>query len=276
MNGAPVIFDDHRVPPMTLEEIEAEADRCRSYGRTDGDGRIDMFELLKALNVKLDVRSDSEMADQVAYSVAGLRQIRCRRSVSRGLRFGVPEARYVVGHEIGHMFLHRGSAPKARKIDGNERLAYISENESAETQAWKFARALFVTRFDLTSGEDDEAFALRVGIPTGAVSLRREEVRKAMQAKAPKVMPSIVATYLQNARSTETKARAERKIAGHADVEHQAAWDRAAQIAGENPAEVRCARGFRVERDHFGLSASQVGWTVVRGEVRSYMDLQSR
>jgi len=271
-----VIFDDHRAPPMTLDEIEAEADRCRSYSKSDVDGRIDMFQLLKALNVKLDIRSDSEMADQVAYSLAGLRQIRCRRSVSRGLRFGVPDARYVVGHEIGHVFLHRGSAPKARKINGNEKPAFISEDESAEMQAWKFARALFVTRFDLTSGEDDEAVALRVGIPTGAVSLRREEVRKAMQAKAPKVMPSIVATYLQNARRTETKDRAARKIAGHPDVEQQAAWDRAAQIAGENPAKVRSARGFRVEWDHFGLSASQVGWTVVRGEVRSYMDLQSR
>jgi hypothetical protein len=259
-----VVFDDHRVPPISLEEIESEADRCRSYFQLDSSGRIDVYELLKALKITLIVKSDAGMGDDEACSKADEREISCRRSVSRGLRFGDPHARYVIGHELGHMFLHRGSAPKARKIGGNRQLAFISEDESSERQAWKFARALFVTRLDLTSGEGDEDVAIRVGIPPGAVSLRREEVQKAMQARQPKtVQPS---GYLKKAGPASTQT----------SDPTQAAWDRAGKIPGEDPAKVRSARGFRVEWSDHERLRSQVGWTVVEGEVRSFMDLATR
>src|SRR5262245_5383818 len=129
-----MIFDDHRAPRRTLEEIEAEASRCRSYAEQDRDRRIDLNQLLSALRIKLSVKSDAAMGDDEAYSLAGEGQIVCRRSISSGLRFGDPHARYVIAHELGHFFLHRGSAPKARKISGNKALAFIDEDESAEIQ----------------------------------------------------------------------------------------------------------------------------------------------
>lgn len=270
-----VVFDDHRVPRISLEEIEAEADRCRSYAQVDKGGRIDVLQLLKALNVKLVVKSDADMADAEAFSEADERQICCRRSISRGLRFGDPHARYVIGHELGHMFLHRGGAPKARKVGGNRQLSFIEKDESAERQAWTFARALFVTRLDLTSGEQDEDVAIRVGIPSGAVELRRDEVRTVMQARKPKTVPPAVAAYLEQAR----RATAETGL-GPIDLgvppETYAAWARAAQISGEDPAKVRSARGYRVEWGQREKRNSQVGWTVVGGEVRSFMDLAGR
>ena len=204
------------------------------------------------------------MGDDLAYSDAVVGQIFCRRRVSRGLRFGDPWARYLIGHELGHMFLHRGCAPKARKVHGNKTLAFIDEDESGERQAWKFARALFVTRYDLTSGEFDEDVAIRVGIPPGPVGLRREEVRKALHANLPKVVPSIVSSYLEIARSVENASMAKR-----------AAWERAAVIQGEDPARVRSARGYRVEWNYYERANSQVGWVIVKGEVRSLMDLLS-
>jgi hypothetical protein len=141
-----MIFDDHGVPRRTLEEIEAEANRCRSYAELDHDGRIDLDQLLSALRIKLAVKSDAAMGDNEAYSMARNGQIVCRRSISSGLRFGNPHARYVIAHELGHFFLHRGSSPKARKMSGNKTLSFVHEEESAEIQAWKFARALFVVR----------------------------------------------------------------------------------------------------------------------------------
>ena len=132
-----MIFDDHRAPRRTLEEIEAEADRCRSYADLDNDGRIDLDQLLSALHIKLSVGSERAMGDHEAYSVAAEGQIICRRSISSGLRFGDPHARYVIAHELGHFFLHRGSAPKARKISGNRVLTFIDKDESAEFQAWQ-------------------------------------------------------------------------------------------------------------------------------------------
>lgn len=130
-----MIFDDHRVPRRTLEEIEAEADRCRSFAELGQDGRIDVFQLLNAIGIKLVVKSDADMGQDEAYSMAGARQILCRRSISKGLRFGVPYSRYLIGHELGHVFLHRGPAPKARKLGGNREFSFVDKEESAERQA---------------------------------------------------------------------------------------------------------------------------------------------
>jgi len=271
-----LVFDDYRVPPWTLDEIESQADRCRSFAKLDQDGRIDFFQLLNALGLKLVVKSDMAMGDNEAYALADQNMICCRRSISRGLRFGDPHARYVVGHELGHIFLHRGSAPKARKVGGNRTLAFIDEDESAERQAWKFARALFVTRGDLESGETDEDIGVRVGLATGPVSLRREEVRKAIKARQPKSVPPAVGAYLKRARLTERDARPAKGVETREEVEKHRAWSLAAQFQGEDPAKVRSARGFRVEWGGYGQVESQVGWTVRNGEVRAFMDLQSR
>jgi hypothetical protein len=259
-----------------LEEIESEADRCRSFAKLDLDGRIDIFQLLKALALKLDVKSDADMGDNEAYSLADQNMLCCRRSISRGLRFGDPHARYVIGHELGHIFLHRGSAPKARKVGGNRTLAFIDHEESAERQAWKFARALFVSRSDLASGETDEDIGVRVGLATGPVNLRREEVEKAIRAKQPKTVPPAVTAYLEKARVAARRREAGKSGVAHEDVERRRAWVLAAQIEGENPVRVRSARGFRVEWDNYGRTDSQVGWTVRNGEVRAFMELFSR
>lgn len=259
-----------------MEEIESEANRCRSVAPLDESGRIDIFELLKAWNIELAVKSDTAMGDAEAYSAANIQEICCRRSISRGLRFGDPHARYLVGHELGHMFLHRGSAPKARKVGGNRTLVFVSEDESAERQAWKFARALFVARLDLTSGESDEELGVRVGLATGPVSKRREEVRTAMQANLPRSVPPDVASFLQRARSAEVEADIAKRKKAREDAEKRSAWARAAQIDGENPVRVRSARGFRVEWNDYGLPKSQMGWTIIHGEVRSFMELQGR
>ena len=149
---------------------------------------------MAAWGVKLVVQKKSKMSGAEAYSLAQAQQIFCVREISRGLRFGDPHSRYVIGHELGHMFLHRGAAPKARKQEGNRTLAYIDKEESAERQAWKFARALFVTRQDLGTGESDEHVALRVGMPESAVAMRREEVQADINADQPKVVPPTVAS----------------------------------------------------------------------------------
>lgn len=260
-----MIFDDHRVPRRTFEEIDIEAARCRSRVPVDSNGRFDPNELLKLWGIELVIKSDAEMGDNEAYSVAAARRIFCRRAISRGLRFGDPHARQVIGHELGHMFLHRSDAPKPRKVGGNKNYNFIEEDESAEKQAWKFCRALFVTDDDLTSGESNKDIALRVGIPAEAVRLRRDEVRKAMQASVRKIVPDIAKKFLEKARLAEKEAENAKK----AEARKVDAWARAAQIEGENPKAVRLAHGFRVEWSHYERRSSQVGWTIVNGEVRS-------
>jgi hypothetical protein len=270
-----MIFDDHRAPRRTLEEIEAEANRCRSYAELGRDGRIDLDQLLSALRIKLAVKSDATMGDDEAYSMASDGQIACRRRISSGLRFGDPHARYVIGHELGHFFLHRGSSPKARKMSGNKTLSFIDEEESAEIQAWKFARALFVVRADLETGETDEAVGIRVGLATGPVSLRREEVQKAIGARQPKTVPAEVTAYLAKARRAAKGTTAQSNSSGRETSEKDRAWALAAQIPGEDPARARSARGFRIEWNAYERYNSQVGWTVLNGEVRSFVDLRS-
>lgn len=139
-----------------------------------------------------------------------------------------------------------------------------------------FARALYVTRLDLTSGESDEMLGVRIGIAPGPVSMRREEVRSAIQATRPKISPRAVRDFLEKARRNDGEADSAEVRRGRDEYEKRAAWNRAAQIQGENPAKVRSARGFRVEWDHHGWISSQVGWTIVNSEVRSFLELQSR
>jgi Zn-dependent peptidase ImmA (M78 family) len=271
-----VIYDDFDVPRKTLKEIEAEADRCRALAVLAADGRLNLDQLMAAWGVKLVIERKSKMGGAEAYSLAQTQQIHCIREIARGLRFGDPHSRYLVGHELGHMFLHRGVAPKARKVEGNRTLAFIDKEQSAERQAWMFSRALFVTRHDLGTGESDEQIALRVGISEGPVALRREEVQADIKADQPKVVPQIVARHFEEIRRADREVQEAKKIEIQRDLEMREAWARAAQIQGEKPAKVRSARGYRVEWDHFGLHNSQVGWTVVDGEVRSYMELLSR
>lgn len=271
-----MIFDDYPVAPRTLEEIEAEADRCRARAILAADGRLNLDQLMRAWRIQLVIQKESKMGGAEAYSIAPQQQIFCLRAVSRGLRFGDPHARYVIGHELGHMFLHRGESPKARKVDGNRDLASVKEEVSAERQAWKFARALFVPRQDFGRGESNEDIALRVGIPEGAVGLRREEVQADVQANQPKKVPQIVAKHFEDLRRGEREAQETRKAEAARDLEKLAAWGRAARIEGENSAKVRSARGFRVDWNHYGAFHSQLGWTVAKGEVRAFMDLLSR
>jgi hypothetical protein len=180
-----------------------------------------------------------------------------------------------MGHEVGHMFLHRGDAPKPRKISGNASYAFIQEDESSEAQAWKFSRALFVTREDLNSGDSDDEIAFRVGIPVEAVQMRRKEVERARQASRPKAVPSNVVEFLDKARRTNDAREVARDGEARSGLAKRTAWARASQIPGESPLKVRVARGFRVEWDHYGDAHSDFGWTIVHGEVRSLLDLRT-
>jgi len=271
-----VIYDDFEVPRRTLREIEAEADRCRSLAVVAADGRLNLDQVMSAWRIKLSVEKTSKMAGADAYSVATEQRIFCVREISRGLRFGDPSARHKIGHEIGHMFLHRSASPKPLKAEGNRTLVFIEKDESAERQAWKFARALFVPRHEFARDESNEDIAFRVGIPEGAVALRREEVQADVQADNPKLVPQIAAKHFEDLRRSDREAQEASKREAILDLEKLAAWGRAAQIAGEDPAKVRSARGYRVKWDHHWAFASQLGWTVDKGEVRAVIDLRSR
>lgn len=271
-----MIFDDFEVPGRTLKEIEAEADRCRSLAVLAADGRLNLDQLLGAWSIKLSPRKSSEMAGAEAYSAAAEQQIFCVREISRGLRFGDPNARYKIGHEMGHMFLHRSVSPKPLKAGGNRTLVFIEKDKSAERQAWKFARALFVPRDAFALGESNEDIALRVSIPESAVALRREEVQADIRTAQPKQVPQIIAKHFEDLRRGDRQAQEASKREAIRDLEKLAAWQRAALIAGEDPDKVRSARGFRVEWDHHNDFASELGWIVVNDEVRAVVDLRTR
>jgi Zn-dependent peptidase ImmA (M78 family) len=255
-------------------EIETGANRCRARAVLAADGRPNLDQLLSAWSIRLVPLKESKMEGAEAFSVAHQQEIFCVRAISRGLRFGDPHARYVVGHELGHMFLHRDQEPKARKIGGNRELVSVKEERSAERQAWKFARALFVPRDDLRFGESNEGIALRVGIPEGAVELRREEVQADLLAQQPKRVPQIAAKHFDGGPSAIINTFGKSRLLSTS--RKMAAWQRAARIEGEDPAKFRSARGLRVDWDHHGLFQSQLGWTIVKGEVRAFIDLWSR
>jgi hypothetical protein len=151
----------------------------------------------------------------------------------------------------------------------------IDKEESAEDQAWKFSRALFIPREDLDSGESDEALAVRLGIPEGAVELRRKDVRDALKVAGPRIVPLEAMRFLKQSRHEATTADAVRKAADRAELAKQVAWRRAAQIPSEDPREFRLARGFKIQWSHHERGDSHYGWTIISGEARAYLDLKS-
>lgn len=223
-----MIFHDHKVPTRALEGIEGEAIRCLTLGGATDHGYVDLDALLRKLDIELSVRSDAHMEGAEAYSRVNPNRIFCRRSISKGLRTNDPHARFIIAHELGHQFLHRGSSPKPRMVDGNRTLNFIPPEESAENQADTFARALLLPRLLLSKHTDDE-LVLIAAVPLEQVRLRR---REAMPRKRP-------------------------------DVARRLAWENLERIAGEDSAEYRKCGRWRVRWSEYGME-TECGWTIDR------------
>jgi hypothetical protein len=164
--------DDYEAAPRSLREIEELAETYLGVsGLLPGDW-IDPFEFMSELGLKDEVLSTKKMNGAHSFANATVNTISMTWEMSKGLREENPYFRYVWGHEIGHLMMHRGPGLKARRAGaGNKSYSFIPRANSAEFQAWIFSRALFIPRSMLLFGfYEDMNFQL--GVPEYAIDKR--------------------------------------------------------------------------------------------------------
>jgi hypothetical protein len=275
------IPDDYEVPRRSLEEIEAEANRLVGLaGFLPGDW-IDPNEFMSSLKFKLLVKPASQMMGATSFASAKDNTISVTREMSKDLRYRNPKARYTWAHEVGHLALHRQPGLKARMAGaGNLYLASIKDDESAELQAWKFARAMFVNRTALLAEPSDQRLSSLLEIPAYAIELRRIEVASAIEQlskrSAAKVVPQEVYKFLGRHRGPTNPTMSIKNATRGKESDWREVWSRAALIDGEDPNLFRSARGFRIAWDHRGHRLSHMGWAILNGEAVAYLDISSR
>jgi hypothetical protein len=268
----PKLLDDYPVPFRSLSEIEGEMDRLRAFSGFLTRDRIDPDEFMSSLGIKLSVLPHKKMGGARTFATAQNSTVWADREFSRDLRDGEIKCRHTWGHEIAHLALHRGSGPKARLAgDGNKSLVHIPDDISAEVQAWKGARALFLPRGLLNSARREAEVAALVGLPVYAVEMRLKEIAEFDRAQLTEKVPIDLHQYLKKPNLT---------LVGQVvlDELRMLAWLRAAAIDGENPDEFRSARGFKIRwADYKKLPGeSDYAWIVWGGEARCCRDVFSR
>jgi len=150
---------------------------------------------------------------------------------------------------------HRGPEMKARKLGGNAKEGFIRERESAEEQAWKFARAvkmpLPIARICASADE----LAQRCSVPLEHARLRLAEIDEFVR---PRETPAFVRAFLEKQKSP--RELAEERRAAEAK-ERLRPWSSAQRIPNEPSARLCSSGRWRVEWSEFG-KMTQCGWLV--------------
>jgi IrrE N-terminal-like domain len=153
--------EDYRVPSKSNDEIEAIADAWRTALCDGMSPPWDILALLEkagcefrqTMGLELIEKSDQEMGDCQAYAISDDKsaerkshRIFVKASIVQRAKAREPYAIGTLIHELAHIILHPGIAPKARLAISNRTPSYIAPHESAEHQARLFAAAFQMPR----------------------------------------------------------------------------------------------------------------------------------
>jgi hypothetical protein len=122
--------EDYRVKSRTNDELETIADAWREALVGD-DPRPNVFHVLEKAareftltqGLELIARPDAEMGDKLAYAISdgNTRRIFASESTIRRAKKGDPRAITTLYHELSHIILHPGTAPKPRLATQNKK-----------------------------------------------------------------------------------------------------------------------------------------------------------
>jgi hypothetical protein len=263
-----LIFDDVPVSRRSQQDIEASARPWSDVGAPNGGLVIDMIRLYKEAKVELIARPDAEMGTDLAHAVPQLNRVFIRESLLRAAKAGDLEAKMVLAHEFGHVVLHRGAESKARKVEGNAPLRFIPEEESAEAQAWKFARALTMPLSVVDKVQTADELATYCQVSVEHARLRLTERRQLFGKRA---SPSFVQGLLPRKSPSELAEERKAKEAR----ERLQIWNKAQRIPGDRTNSRMCSRGkWRVVWSEYN-QMTECGWIIREGAIIAWMDLRS-
>ena len=264
-----MVFNDIPVTRLSQQDIEAAALAWSNLGAHEDRGVVDIIRLYELAKVALLVRSDAEMGEDEARAAPSLNRVFVRASLLRRVERGDLDAKMILAHEAGHVALHRGPEMKARKVDGNAEMRFIHEDESAEKQGWKFARALAMPLAIVAEFRSADALAIRCDVPLEHARLRLAETAQLLAKRTP--LPLVEHLLQQRKSPAELRTIQKAKEAR----ERLRIWNTAQRIPGDRTNSRMCSRGkWRVVWSEYN-QMTECGWLLKDGKIVAWLDMRT-
>ena len=193
-----------------------------------------------------------------------------RQGVLENAERGAHRDKMTVAHELGHVLLdHRHGGTMHRVQQGNAKLGFGRQEESAEWQANYFAAAFLMPREAVKACSNATEVSLQCRVSLQAAGIRFDEVNVRGVAKA---TPSEVAAFLAaNGPKIEPGGRDSK---GRREAIVQRDWQKAAIAPGYDPDVYRiCSKGFLIVRSEHLNHRSPHGWCERDGLIKSYREI---
>jgi Zn-dependent peptidase ImmA (M78 family) len=277
--------EDYRVPSKSDEEIERIADAWRSALCDGRNLPWDALALLakaalefkQTMGLELIEKPDQEMGQREAYAISEdesakdkSHRIFVRSSIVQRAKKRDPYAVGTLIHELGHIILHPGAAPKARLAISNKTPPYIAPHESAEHQARVFTAAFQMPRDEVLTLSSPQQIKDRFGVSLEAATIRYKEVVEKSQSRDP---PNSIRSYLGE---RMPKSPEENKVSfctpSRRKGKEELVWDAGTIAANHDPTQYRYSRrGSLVKRTEY-LKQSHFGWFIVGDQIYAHRD----
>jgi hypothetical protein len=220
-------------------------------------------KLPEARGLEIVVRPDEAMGRALAFARPQGKEIFVRQSVLEGAIADEGEARFILFHELVHVIVHCGPR-RFRIAGGNKSMEYIADDESAEWQANRIARAAFMPSEMVLSTRSPRDLAQMAGVPLPEALARFQELT-ALQARevSPSLRLEIARVRALDASSHRTSRRSEFEVLKFE------LWNALPVVEGEPPAETRLCGIYQIWWSHFG-KLTQCGWYIEGRTIVSY------
>jgi len=269
-------FDDYEVRWMGEEACERSGATLRDIL---GDGRKRLPHIMNVLesarrkipeakDLELIVRSDEFMGRADAFAKGKDREIFVKQSVLESALEDDDAARYVLLHELNHIIFHPGPR-KFRIATGNKTPAFIHKHNSAEWQADRIARAVFMPPEIVDAATSPLDLARTAGVPLTEARNRLADLR----AGQPKVLPPDLQRELVAMRASTLRPECFEKQALQSEEKKLRLWNKLPTIDRENPSECRICGKYQITWNEFERT-TQCGWFIDDGRIVSSFEMK--
>jgi Zn-dependent peptidase ImmA (M78 family) len=216
-----------------------------------------------AQGLEIVVRPNESMGRASAFAKSREREIFVRQSILEGALADSDESRFVLLHELVHVIAHSGPR-RFRIAGGNKSMAYIGDHESAEWQANRVTRAVFMPPAMVRSARFAGELARNAGVPL------KEAVARIQELNVGKARPLAPSLSLEIARAKALGAASSgRKSQAQFEVLKLELWNALPVIQGEPPQEKRLCGIYQIWWVEYG-KATQCGWYIEARTIVSY------
>jgi Zn-dependent peptidase ImmA (M78 family) len=273
--------EDYRVPSKSNDEIEAIAEQWRLALCGGENPPQDIFAVLEKAardfkqtsGLEIIQRNNEEMGSKEAYAISddNSRRLFVRSSIFERAKKADSYAVGTLIHELAHIVLHPGAAPKARLATTNRTPAYIAPHESAEHQARLFTAAFQMPREEVRKLSSPQEIKEKFGVSLEAAKLRHKEV---IQKTRPRDLPQSARTYLDDRKLKVSPPK--NTIVPYIPIRRKSKidelWEAAPFAANHDPSEYRVSiRGFLIKRSEY-LKLTHFAWFIVEGKIYAHRE----